>query len=151
MEKKKNLIIFGLVALLAISVFFNLKGVTSKEITTQDVAGNRPINESLFQKKQDCAVYKKQLEDKFEKNNNSELPLEYNYLDKVFYSPKANSCLYVYSGTFGLKAADRNRTLYLADALSGEIILQTTVTSEGNFDGKAQSDFYEQVKPYEPL
>lgn len=150
MRDKKNIIILGLAVLLAVSVAFNISTEESlKEVASKESPqGEQLTSENLFQKKQDCAIYKKQIEDKFEKNNNGEIPIEYYYLDEVFYSPKANSCMYTYSGMFGLKASDRYRTLYLADALSGALIFQATVISEGKFDGPAQSNFYDFVNTF---
>ena len=146
MSNKNIQINIGILALLIIalivSVYFNLKpnSPSSQSPKTQEVS---------FEKKQDCAVYKKQIEDKFEKNNNSEIAIEYYYLDRIFYSPTENSCLFVYSGQFGLKATDRYRMLYLEDALSGDILTKATVIEQGKFMGDAQSAFDVRVREYE--
>ena len=131
-----------LIVILIISVYYNFKSRNSStEIQkTQEVS---------FEKKQECATYKKQIEDKFERNNNGETAIEYYYFDKIFYSPKQDSCLYVYSGSFGIKAKERYTTLYLADALSGDIITQATSISEGKFMYDAQNNFNQLVKSYE--
>jgi len=132
-----------LIIVLIVSIYYNLKLSDSQKNTpkTQEIS---------FERKQECAIYKKQIEDKFERNNNGEIAIEYYYFDKIFYSPKQESCLYVYSGSFGIKAKDRYTTLYLADALSGDVITQATVISEGKFMADAQSNFNQLVKSYEP-
>jgi hypothetical protein len=130
-----------LIIALLVSVYYNLKPNNSlPQNSKQEVS---------FEKKQDCAVYKKQIEDKFEKNNNSEIAIEYYYLDRIFYSPTENSCLFVYSGQFGLKATERYRMLYLEDALSGDILTKATVIEQGKFMGDAQSAFDARVREYE--
>lgn len=131
-----------LIIALIVSVYFNFKTDNSSPniSKTQEVS---------FEKKQDCATYKKQIEDKFEKNNNSEIAIEYYYLDRIFYSPVEDSCLFVYSGQFGLKATERYRMLYLEDALSGDILTKATVIEQGKFMGDAQTAFDARVREYE--
>lgn len=121
-----------LIIALIVSIYFNLRTSDSSPQSTKN-------QEVSFEKKQNCAVYKKQTEDKFEKNDNSEIAIEYYYLDRIFYSPTENSCLFVYSGQFGLKATERYRMLYLEDALSGDILTKATVIEQGKFMGNAQS------------
>lgn len=146
MPSKKIEINIGVLAILIIallvSVFYNLKSnnPSSQGVKHQEVS---------FEKKQDCAVYKKQIEDKFEKNNNSDIAIEYYYLDRIFYSPTEDSCLFVYSGQFGLKATERYRMLYLEDALSGDILTRATVIEQGKFMGDAQTAFDARVREYE--
>lgn len=131
-----------LIVALLVSVFYNLKPNSS--------SSQGPKNQEVsFEKKQDCAVYKKQIEDKFEKYNNSEITIEYHSLDRIFYSPTEDSCLFVYSGQFGLKATERYRMLYLEDALSGDILTTATVIEQGKFSGDAQTAFYARVREYE--
>ena len=138
----KNKVIIVLVLVLIISAYYNFKpnNFSIQTTKTQGVS---------FEKKQECASYKKQIEDKFEKNNNGDIAIEYYYLDRIFYSTKADSCLYVYSGQFGLKANERYRMLYLADALSGDIIYQKTVIREGKVLFEEENDFNTMVKTYE--
>jgi len=131
-----------LIIVLLVSVYYNLK-------LYNPLSQNPKNQEVSFEKKQDCAVYKKQIEDKFEKNNNSEVAIEYYYLDRIFYSPTENSCLFVYSGQFGLKATERYRTLYLEDALSGDILTRATVVEQGKFMGDNQTAFDARVREYE--
>ncbi|MDO8575332.1 MAG: hypothetical protein Q7R78_01355 [bacterium] len=143
---KKNIVInIGFLAMIIVAlllfVYYNFKstGLSSSNSNTQ----------VSFEKKQDCAVYKKQIEDKFNKNNNSELVVEYYYLDKIFYSPMENSCLFIYSGQFGIKASERYRTVYLEDALSGDILTKATVIEQGKYMGENQAVFDIRVKEYE--
>jgi hypothetical protein len=131
-----------LIIALIVSVYFNLK----PNSPSLQSAKNQEVS---FEKKQDCATYKKQIEDKFEKNNNSEIAIEYYYLDRIFYSPVEDSCLFVYSGQFGLKATERYRTLYLEDALSGDILTRATVIEQGKFMGDNQTAFDARVREYE--
>ena len=146
MPNKNTSINIGVLAILIIallvSVFYNLKpnSPSSQGFKNQEVS---------FEKKQDCAVYKKQIEDKFNKNNNSEIAIEYYYLDRIFYSPLENSCLFVYSGQFGIKADDRYRILYLEDALSGDILTKATVIEQGKYMNENQTAFDIRVKEYE--
>lgn len=146
MSNKKIEINIGVLAILIIallvSVFYNFKSnsPSSQGLKNQKVS---------FEKKQDCVVYKKQIEDKFEKNNNSEIAIEYYYLDRIFYSPAEDSCLFVYSGQFGLKATERYRMLYLEDALSGDTLARVTVIEQGKFMGEAQTAFDTRVREYE--
>jgi hypothetical protein len=138
----KNKIIVILIVILSISLYYNLQlkdNVQKKILNTQKVS---------FEQKQKCAIYKKDIESKFEKNNNEEKPIEYQYLDEVFYSPKQDSCLYTYNGMFGLKAKERYTTRYLVDALTGSVLLQTTTISEGKFDMNADTNFSELLKSY---
>lgn len=130
-----------IIVALLLFVYYNFKstGLSSSNSNTQ----------VSFEKKQDCAVYKKQIEDKFNKNNNSELVVEYYYLDKIFYSPMENSCLFIYSGQFGIKASERYRTVYLEDALSGDILTKATVIEQGKYMGENQAVFDIRVKEYE--
>ena len=130
-----------LIIILIISIYYNFK--FSNSLTK--------IQEVSFEKKQECAIYKKQIEDKFEKNNNGDIVAEYYYLDRIFYSSIEDSCLYVYSGQFGLKATERYRVLYLADALSGDIITQATVIKEGKFMYDEENGFNQRVKTYESI
>jgi len=130
-----------LIIILIISIYYNFK--FSNSLTK--------IQEESFEKKQECAIYKKQIEDKFERNNSGDIAIEYYYLDRIFYSPIEDSCLYVYSGQFGLKATERYRVLYLADALSGDIITQATVIKEGKFMYDEENGFNQRVKTYESI
>jgi hypothetical protein len=139
----KNQIIILLTVILCISLFYNFK---SKNNLQKNILEVQKVS---FEQKQKCAIYKKDIESKFEKNNNEEKPLEYQFLDKVFYSPKQDSCLYTYNGMFGVKAKERYTTKYLVDALTGFILFQTTTVSEGKFDMDADNRFSEILKSYE--
>jgi len=144
MLKKNVEINIGVLVILTIallvSVYYNLKPKANSSSQSSQVS---------FEKKQDCAVYKKQIEDKFDKNNNIELVIEYYYLDRIFYSPTENSCLFIYSGQFGLKADERYRTLYLEDALSGDILTKATVIEQGKYMNENQLSFDVRVREYE--
>lgn len=145
MFKKDVEINIGVLAILLValllSIYYNFK--------SSNISSSNPNTQISFEKKQNCAVYKKQIEDKFDKNNNSEIAIEYYYLDRIFYSPIENSCLFVYSGQFGIKADERYRILYLEDALSGDILTKATVIEQGKFMNENQTAFNIQVKEYE--
>ncbi|MFA5831435.1 MAG: hypothetical protein WC878_06405 [Candidatus Paceibacterota bacterium] len=142
--KNKPVTIILAIALL-VSLYFNLQNKETKkgvEVNTQKVS---------LDNKQMCAVYKKEIEAKFETNNNSiDRPLEYLYLDKVFYSPKQNSCLYIYRGTsFGEKISEIYTTVYLMDALSGEKVLSSDIVSASKTDYEREKSFNARIKEYE--
>lgn len=140
---KKNITIIVLIIVLGVAIYFVFQ---NNQVFQQE---NSAAGGVLFEKKQDCAVYKKQIEDKFEKNNNSEIAIEYYYFDRIFYSPVEDSCLFVYSGQFGLKATERYRMLYLEDALSGDVLNKATVIEQGKFMSDAQTAFDTRVREYE--
>ena len=139
---KKLLVSILLIALL-VSLFFNFKNKEEKQVL-QDTK-----KQVSFEQKQKCAVYRKEFETKFEKNNNSDFHIGYEYLDKIFYSPKLQSCLVEYHTFFGIKAKERSETSYLDDALTGESILQTTIISNGVYDPKSELMFNNLLKEYE--
>lgn len=135
-----NIWILGIFTIiLMISICFNLKPTAVSPLKSSQVG---------FEKKQDCAVYKRQIEDKFDRNNNGELVNEYYYFDRIFYSPTENSCLFIYSGSFGLRADERYRTLYLEDALSGDVLIQATVIEKGKYMNDNQAYFDTRVRAY---
>lgn len=138
----KNKITPVLIIVVAVSLYYNFKLSRS--------AAPLSVNQGVsFEQKQKCAVYKKDIESKFEKNNSEDTTVTFNYFDRIFYSPIRNSCLYVYNNMFGPKAADRFETSYLADALSGEVLVNTTIMSNGQIDREAQARFSGLVKSYE--
>lgn len=140
----KRVLLFGLVIALLTSVSANFY-LISKNDRTKTTESLETLN---FKLKRGCASYKESIEDRFERNNNGS-PSEYYYFDKIFYSPLQNSCLYVYSGLFGIKASDRYRVQYLADALSGEILLTTVVIEAGKTKFEEQKAFQDVVAEYE--
>ena len=52
--------------------------------------------DELFEKKQECAKYKNDIEKSIEEENSKNLE-SHKYLNEIFYSPKNNSCLYIYT------------------------------------------------------
>ena len=139
---KKILVSIFLIALL-VSLFFNFQNKEEKQVS-QDTK-----KQVSFEQKQKCAVYRKEFEAKFEKNNNREGSFTtYKNLDKVFYSPKLQSCLVLYSeSVLQLKY----KGLYLDDALTGENVLGTMISRDDE-DGvkiKLENDFNASVKQYE--
>lgn len=136
-----------LIIVIIVSLYYNFKLSRSTEsLSGAPTSSNQDVS---FEQKQKCAVYKKDIESKFERNNNADTTVTFNYFDRIFYSPTRNSCLYVYNNMFGLKAVDHFETSYLVDALSGEVLVNTIVMSSGQLDREAQSRFNELVKTYE--
>jgi hypothetical protein len=142
--KNSYIIILVLIVTLGVSLYFNFRNneTSPKNSTYQQIS---------FEKKQDCSNYRKQIEDKFEKNNNSDLAVEYYYFDRIFYSPVEDSCLYVYTVQFGLKATDRFKMIYLEDFLSGEILTRATIIQGGVYDGNNEFAFNSRVREYETI
>jgi hypothetical protein len=123
MEQKinKNYIILALIILLVISLFFNFQ--KSDKITEDDQS--QIDNEALFQKKQDCQKYKTEIEQKLESLNFSNPSTNYqsvNILKEIFFSPKANSCLYIAEEWGWENGKIRWETVTLEDALTSEVI-----------------------------
>lgn len=138
---QKNIIIL-LSSVLIVSVYFNFSGGFSSKDNVSD-----------FEQKQKCAVYKKQIEDKFEKNNYeaaSEGVFAYDNLKEVFYSPKANSCLYIYEMSGGL-GKNRFLEIYLRDALSGVSLSHATTHVDGKYNLEAEVAFNMVVDEYKTI
>lgn len=143
MEKKFTIL---LIIMVVISLYYNYKLSRSAEPSAASfVAGNGPT----FEQKQKCAVYKRDIEAKFEKNNSESTTIFFNYFDRIFYSPKQNSCLYIYTGSIERDASSMSQASYLVDALTGETLVRTNTMSHGVIDSEAQSRFDELVKNYE--
>lgn len=66
-------------------------------------------HEDLFEKKQECASYRREIEEKLKKES---MVVGY-HLDEIFYSPSKSSCLYSYQ-SYALK------NYYIADYLTNE-------------------------------
>ncbi len=137
----KNNIVTALLILLLISLYFNFKSNLSSSFKKEDSIS--------FEQKQKCATYKKDIETKFEKENNgSDIHKSF---DRIFYSTKQKSCLYVYSESFFTFTLGRkwNNTMYLADALSGDQVLYVVTALENNVDVEASAKFTNLLKEYE--
>ncbi len=116
---------------------------------------NKPVNETqsdYFAKNQECSKYKDSVETKLNEANVSvaETSIQtFNSLDKIFYSPKVNSCLYVATETMYVDGKITYETPTLTDALTGELLLASLreVGSEDYLTRKEQ--FENTVKDYE--
>lgn len=131
-----------LIIVMAVSLYYNFK-------LSRPGAPLSVNQEVSFEQKQKCAIYKKDIESSFEKANNEGASMEFNYFDRIFYSPKQNSCLYVSHSMSGLKAKDRYITYHLTDALSGVGLFYSGVVASGETIPNAQASFDELVRSYE--
>ena len=106
-------------------------------------------DEKLFQKKQECQKYAPQIEKKLEASGsyNSETGLQtFSHLEKTFYSPKANSCLYVAQEWWIIGGKPNSEIWTLVDALSGEALL-----SDIREVNKNKPEYFSQQKAFEEL
>lgn len=138
---QKNIIILLSLGLI-LSTYFNFNGIfSSKNKLTE------------FEQKQKCAVYKKQIEDKFEKSNYeaaSDGLFVFDNLEEMFYSPKADSCLYIYKMSGGL-AKNRFSEIYLKDALSGVSLSHAVTHVDGKYNLEAEIAFNMIVDKYKSV
>lgn len=135
----KNNIAIGLLVLLLISLYFNFKSNTS-------LSSLKKEENISFEQKQKCATYKKDIETKFEKENSESL--SFKTFDRIFYSSKQNSCLYVYSLSFS-SGKSSMQEMYLSDALSGEELLNRITRIAGEVNTQNSQTFIDLVKEYE--
>jgi len=108
--------------------------------------------QQIFDKKSHCAGYKSQIEAELEKmyfeNPKTGTQIYYS-LDKIFYSPSRNSCLYTYSGMTLVKGKLTWQDFQLKDYLSNELLTSVmVVVGEDNLLDK-QNTFDSIVKDYE--
>jgi len=73
--------------------------------------------DELFEKKQECANYKSNIEKSIEEENSKNLNA-HKYLEEIFYSTKKNSCLYTYTTSAG-----ENISHFLVDYLTNEVVI----------------------------
>lgn len=122
---KKNLIIGILVVVLGVSAYFNFQEKRTSNDQIESSQSSQLSEENLFQKKQECQQYRTQIEAKLKELDffNPETGYQgVNFLEKLFYSPKANTCLYVAKDWGFVNKKLTWETLTLNDALTGEII-----------------------------
>lgn len=124
---KKNIIIGILVIILGTSLYFNFQESGTSDNSGKISSPTQQIgNEDLFQKKQECQKYTSQIEKKLEESafSNPQTGAQtFSALEKIFYSPKVNSCLYVAEEWFLVKGKKESETWTLVDVLSGETLL----------------------------
>jgi hypothetical protein len=104
--------------------------------------------EVKFNRNQECAVYKSQIEDKFEENKeDTSSPSLYNF-KRIFYSPRKDSCLFIYDTII---ISSMSFSTYLEDALTGETISHYEYQMYGGekIFGKDKVVFDEIVREYE--
>lgn len=103
--------------------------------------------DQLFQKKQECAQYKDKIEKELAEQTDKENG-KYMILKEIFYSPKANSCLY-YANWWFTASEGFIELNWVIDYLSDEMILNTpnfcnewkmTYTSTNCFDERFKFD-----------
>jgi len=153
MDKGKNLIIGILVILLGVSVYFNFqKENVPSEQQNKAPQTSRLSDDDLFQKKQECQQYREQIEAKLKELAFFNPDTGYqstSFLEKLFFSPKANTCLYVVKEWGLVNKKLTWETLTLNDALTGEI-LTSSLREVGNKDYlQRKQAFEEYLKDYE--
>lgn len=94
MVKPTNLIIITLVVGLSISLYFNFH--TKTEVRLREGDSIPKISaEDLFKKKQECASYSSDIEQKLlALNYQNENVVTTNHLDEIWFSPSGNTCMY---------------------------------------------------------
>ncbi len=151
MEKTKNIIILVLAVFLAISLYSNFQPkFEASQNESVDIKKVTP--EELFNKKQECAKYKLQLEKKLKEEyfESSQTGAQMShYLEKIFYSPKANSCLYIENEWTLINGKLTFEAYNLRDVLTGETIV-SSLLERGNPDYFSQKQVFDDaVKIYE--
>ncbi len=155
--------------LCAILLGNTLAGCNSVTPKTQSVLQNSSssikesaaVEDDLFAKKQECQKYLSNVQERLDKRDEGlssySSPQKWvttdSFLDKVFYSRKANSCLYKWT-TYKITQAGRDQTrsgdaFYLDDALTGQnIVIGLATWGQPDFHDM-ELKFEEEVKPYE--
>ncbi|MBI2463398.1 hypothetical protein HYV57_00380 [Candidatus Peregrinibacteria bacterium] len=142
MRNKLITISIGLILLLA---GFAL-GVKYNNLTVDNINKGTQLSDSeLFSKKKECQKYQNQIEEKL-RDSDTTIPetgaQTYNAFDKIFYSSKANSCLYVSTETMFVNGKTTFETPTLRDALSGETLL-SDIREPGT------EDYFDRIKQFE--
>jgi len=104
----------------------------------------------LFTKKQECAKLKNDIETDIEKARNGDARL-----DKIFFSPKQNSCLYTMTRSFMTDDSVNMEFYTLVDALSNEAIFSERWCIPEDYCKKSIDDatysFILKVEEYESI
>lgn len=148
--KNKPVIIISAIVLIAFAFIagFKYRNIRFKTSTNSQTANNN----ELFAKKTECQKYQDDVEKKL--NDSDAFVAEtgaqmVNKFDKIFYSPKANSCLYVSTQITFVKGKRTIEMPTLKDALSGETLL-SGIREWNTSDYEAQVNRFEAgVKEYE--
>lgn len=107
-----------------------LAGCNPQKTTSNEIA------DSLFVKKQECYKYKAEL------GKNSVFELE-----KIFYSPKVDSCLFIFLRRYSTDENKEYRGLF--DILTDELIFGSDMYLGSEDYYQRYGDFYKKVKEYE--
>lgn len=117
----------------------------------QEVSG-QSTDANLFEKKQACSEYQDEITEKLE---GQDFYVEktgfegFHTLEKVFYSPKEDSCLYIARESDFEYGVYTYEHLTMVDALTGEMLLSTLMVV-GEVDYlERENDFYAIVSDYE--
>ncbi|KND51239.1 MAG: hypothetical protein ABA06_02925 [Parcubacteria bacterium C7867-001] len=140
-EKYKNVAIGTLALLLLTSLYFNFENRTTS--ATEKVA--TVSQDELFQKKQECQGYQTSIEAKLKTLDFYNPDTNYqttHFLKEIFFSPKANTCLYI-EQEWGLQNNKLVDEIYtLNDALTGEILTSS-------IQDKTNSNYLQQKQGFE--
>lgn len=94
MDKNKNIIIAVLAVILIGSLYFNFQSNSETPNNTERVT-SKVSADALFEKKQECALYRPVIEKKLaELNFQNENVVTTNRLDEIWFSSSMNTCLY---------------------------------------------------------
>ncbi len=122
--KNKSTIVLSAIILLALGFTAGLK---YRDLFSKSPTNSQTVNTNeLFAKKTECQKYQNDIEKKL---NDSDIFVPetgaqtVNTFDKIFYSPKANSCLYVSTDIMFVNGKRTSEIPTLRDALSGETLL----------------------------
>jgi len=149
---KQNWLVSLLVAFLSISVFANYMIYTKNRDQKNSLESVKVSQDELFEKRQECAKYTSQIEKELKEQDftNPQTQAEiYHFLKQVFYSPKANSCLYVEQEWTLVKGKLVWESYTLVNVLTKEIIT-STLLEKGSADYLQRSQAFEDyIKDYE--
>lgn len=149
---KKNIIIVLLVIALGVSVYFNFQEKRADNGQKKVFQPNQLSAENLFQKKQECQSYRVQIEAKLKELDFFNPDTGYqsaHFLEKLFFSSKANTCLYVEKEWGFVNKKLTWETLILNDALTGEILTSSMREMGSKNYLQQEQGFEDYLKDYE--
>ena len=148
---KQNWLVLLLILLLAVATFMGY-GYFNKYKNLQNKLEITKTQDDLFQKRQDCASYTPEIERELKNLDFSNPKTQadiYHYLERVFYSPKANSCLYVEKEITTVNGNMEWVSYTLYDVLTKQIITSSLMEWGSSEYQKKEEAFNNYVKEYE--
>lgn len=144
--KNRTKIVLSL--LITINIGFLLGITYQKNFNQKDTIDTQ----DYFSKKQDCEKYKTDITKKLQEmdifvaKTKTETS---NTLDRIFYSPKINSCLYTAKEIMFVDGKIYTETQTLTDALTGKLLLAGLIEVEAKDYLLQKNKFENSVKEYE--